>query len=263
MADYNKAVAFGLAEHANLAYFPKEALGVRFEHEEFAFIEGYGRRVNTQAFVVTLNQGVIVAFRGTQQWEDVMTDLWASTTIRHRSSPLRRVHEGFCAAYEAVSDQILDEIKKRKPARVYVTGHSLGGALATLAALDIAQMETAPKVKPPEVTMYNFGGPRVGDWGFAEYYNGIVDHSHRVVAGRDAVPHLPTAGWWPLGYRHVDHEYKLESVALPFFYHDLVQSYLPQLSHESGGQPFFDRPRAVAPEVRSETLAETTMERNN
>ena len=84
-------------------------------------------------------------------------------------------------------------------------------------------------------------------------------------------PHVPLAGWWPFDYRHVDREHKLGNVALPFLDHDLVQSYLPQLSHESGGQSAFDEARAaaearngptVSKRVSREALAGTE-ERNN
>ena len=238
MAKYRKTVALGLAEHANLAYFHKAALERLFRDEDFVFVEGCGERVDTQAFVVTDPEGVIVAFRGTQQAKDVATNLWAAKTTEHPSSPSLRVHEGFCTAYVEVSEQITTEIERRKAEStdVFVTGHSLGGALATLAALDI-------KLKHSElnVAMYNFGSPRVGYREFAEFYDCIVEDSHRVVVPRDAVPHLPVAGWLPGGYRHIGRERKLKNVSLPFLDHDLVQSYMPQLSWASDGQSFFDQ----------------------
>ena len=227
MAQYDPTIALGLAEYSNFAYFRKEALKRQFADAEFEFLEGEGDRVDTQAFMITNAKGVILAFRGTQQWKDLATDLWSVTTTDHEGSSSRQIHKGFCAAYDAVRPKIRQEIKNRAPSRVFVTGHSLGGALATLAAIHIAQ-----EFSPLPVTMYNFGSPRLGDCAFAEFYNNKVIDSFRVVVPRDFVPHLPVAGWWSADYRHVDQEHKLGNVALPFLSHDLVQSYLPQLSDE-------------------------------
>ena len=69
MADYNAALALGLAEYANLAYFHKAALKRLLRDEDFAFVERKEGRVDTQAFVVRVPEGVVVAFRGTQQPE--------------------------------------------------------------------------------------------------------------------------------------------------------------------------------------------------
>ena len=235
MAEYNPAIALGLAEHANFAYFREAALKRHFTEVDFTFIVGKQDGVDTQAFMITHEKGVVLAFRGTQQWEDVGTDLWLATPTPHHGSASRRVHGGFWHAYEAVHKEIWQEVGRREPSRVFVTGHSLGGALATLAALDIAQDYSSV-----EVTMYNFGSPRVGDWGFAEHYNGIVEDSHRVVAAWDGVPHLPPLGCLPFGYRHIGRERRLKNVALPFLHHDLVQSYLPQLSDLSDVGSYFD-----------------------
>ncbi|RVW38708.1 hypothetical protein CK203_077483 [Vitis vinifera] len=57
---------------------------------------------------------------------------------------------------------------------VYVTGHSLGGALATLLALELSSSQLA-KRGVISVTMYNFGSPRVGNKRFAEVYNEVIE----------------------------------------------------------------------------------------
>lgn len=81
---------------------------------------------------------------------------------------------------------------------VYVTGHSLGGALATLHALELSSSQLA-KRGAIYVTMYNFGSPRVGNRRFAELYNEKVKDSWRVVNHRDIIPSVPRL----MGYCHV------------------------------------------------------------
>ncbi|KAI3823028.1 hypothetical protein L1987_10631 [Smallanthus sonchifolius] len=81
---------------------------------------------------------------------------------------------------------------------VYVTGHSLGGALATLLALELSSSQLA-KRGAINVTMYNFGSPRVGNKKFADVYNQRVKDSWRVVNHRDIIPSVPRL----MGYCHV------------------------------------------------------------
>ena len=235
MAEYDPTIAFGLAQYSNLAYCRKGALKKHFEDpaSDFKFLEGEADGVDTQGFMVTHGEGVILAFRGTQQVVDLATDLWFGPTY-HAAAPSSRVHKGFRRAYEEVRTKMLEEIDRRHPSRVFVTGHSLGGAIATFAALDIAQEDDNISV-----TMYNFGSPRVGDLGFATFYNEHVDDSFRVVAPGDPVTELPSRVSWPVAYRHVNHERPLGCVPWPLFDHDLASSYLPRLSVATSGQSFF------------------------
>ncbi|CAN0253869.1 unnamed protein product, partial [Discosporangium mesarthrocarpum] len=71
-----------------------------------------------------------------------------------------------------------------------MTGHSLGGALATLTTLDLVR--EYPGV---QITMYNFGSPRVGNRqareAFVDLYDSLVGDSFRVVNDLDVVARLP------------------------------------------------------------------------
>ena len=66
------------------------------------------------------------------------------------------------------------------PAQIYCTGHSMGGALALLAAYDISRaMEWVSK--PTKVICYTFGAPRIGNHAFAHTYNKMVPETWNVV----------------------------------------------------------------------------------
>ena len=103
-----------------------------------------------------------------------------------------KAHSGFKAAYDAVKDQMLRAVMKlineHSSASVFVTGHSLGGALAVLAALDIKKAIGSRKIH-----LYTYGQPRVGNSDFADYVFSVLpgDQYIRVVHYDDAVPHLP------------------------------------------------------------------------
>lgn len=98
---------------------------------------------------------------------------------------LRQVHEGFHEAYESVEQQLneaLDELSGGKP--LFITGHSLGGALATIAAKRL-------NFKSGIAACYTFGAPRVGD---KEWISTIKTPIYRVVNAADAVTMLPLNG---------------------------------------------------------------------
>lgn len=124
----------------------------------------------------------VVSFRGTSSAQDVLTDLMA---WRIRWHPGGRAHAGFAWALRRVWPALLQTLTHHSGRLVY-TGHSLGGALATLAATLL-----------PPAALYTFGSPRVGNARFADLLRG-VDHV-RTTDCADAVCGVPPA--W-LGYAH-------------------------------------------------------------
>lgn len=109
-----------------------------------------------------------------------------------------KVHAGFAQSYNGVRGGILKVMSdilarlkrrrregKRHAFDVYCTGHSLGGALATLCAFDLA---TELGI---EAQMYNFGSPRVMDHAFSKVYNCMVPLSFRLVFDRDVITAVP------------------------------------------------------------------------
>lgn len=120
-----------------------------------------------------------------------------------------------------------------------IIGHSLGGALATLLALDVAANTS---FKNPIV--YTYASPRTGDSLFVSTYNAIVPNTIRIAHRPDIVPKLPT----PPLYDHVLGFYELNSLVFQPFpqlpkllvkvdvgcWHHLT-TYLYLLSLQSGG----------------------------
>ncbi|CAM9555140.1 unnamed protein product [Pylaiella littoralis] len=136
-----------------------------------------------------------------QQWADGIgisdgaskSDGYRDVDKESASPPSPKVHAGFKKAYNSVKETLAAVVGsaidgKPEEWHVYVTGHSLGGALATLAALD--HMRRYPNAN---VTMYNFGSPRVGNRAFAQLYDSYVGDSFRIVNNLDAVARMPRA----------------------------------------------------------------------
>jgi feruloyl esterase len=93
-----------------------------------------------------------------------------------------------------VRSAVATYVKDHPSAGVYVTGHSLGAALAALAALDLTLQQQ------PLKAVYTFGQPRIGNQAFAHYLNQtLAAPLFRVVHHRDPIPHLPAQEW---GFYH-------------------------------------------------------------
>ncbi|EGD73651.1 hypothetical protein PTSG_05361 [Salpingoeca rosetta] len=140
-----------------------------------------------------INEQIVVVFQGTkdttQEWEDMDA---AKVTPEFKSQPPDvLVHQGFLLGYESIRKELMNAItkktKKYPTYEVLVTGHSLGGALATLCTVDIATL-----LQSVTVHMYTFGQPRVGNFDFVEFFKRLnIASSCRFVHYTDMVPHLP------------------------------------------------------------------------
>lgn len=109
-----------------------------------------------------------------------------------------KVHKGFAVAYAAVAPRLLTVVNRLQDERrrpVFLTGHSLGGALATICSLDLfLRLQLTRK----EIFVSTFGSPRVGNRHFQTVYDDSVPIHWRVVVAPDVVAKLPK-----VGYRHV------------------------------------------------------------
>ena len=160
---------------------------------------------DTQGFVAVRRAGdemdmAVVSFRGTENEQDWMTNLQYSLTPvdfpqTERKEPTGKVHQGFLNAFRSVKDQIDRYLPCAEGLPIFITGHSLGGALATLGAAHLSGWGLA--------ACYTFGAPRVGNKVFASRLRTPV---YRVVNPLDPVPLVP--GRWR-GYRDVGDEERL------------------------------------------------------
>jgi pimeloyl-ACP methyl ester carboxylesterase len=197
---------------------------------------------------VTQTGDVVIAIRGTEgslEWgHDAEFDLVPCPFLAGAG----HTEDGFTAMYESLrtgtepdSPTVVNALAKlafpHPVASVTICGHSLGGALATLLALDVAANTafTAPAV-------YTYASPRTGDSLFASTYDQVVSNSYRIANRLDIVTALPP----PIDYQHVLSPYELNPVRLtPLPPKVLVNStvpcehslatYLYLLSVQSGG----------------------------
>lgn len=169
-------------------------------------------QTDTQAAVLhnTETQDLYIVFRGTEKGLDWINNLQFRQQVYPYGDETTtdvRFHRGFMAAYFAVRDRLLDLVKQHPDCVVTVTGHSLGGAIATIAALDIQYNITQNTGQ--SIRIYTFGAPRVGNSALVESFNRRVPKSHRFVYGWDIVTRVPRL--WQ-GYTHVSELYRLGSM---------------------------------------------------
>lgn len=128
---------------------------------------------------------VFTVYRGTESPEDWIAD-FSFPQVPH---PLGNVEEGFACVYDQTAGSVAAAISRAggQP-NVVVTGHSLGAALAVLAAAGIVASGAAV-----QTALYNFAGPRVGDRAFAAAFNSRVTAAWRIVNTEDIVATVPLA----------------------------------------------------------------------
>lgn len=155
---------------------------------------------NTQGFAVATPDYVIIAFRGTEfpkpttilkspsEIRDIVNDIQTDiqrllpTKITH-GLPFFDipVHPGFADALQSVWSQVQDVIIHAGNKPIWLCGHSLGGAIATLLAYQLPERITG---------LYTFGSPCAGSSAFVEDFNTkkhLGEKTYRYVHGNDAI----------------------------------------------------------------------------
>jgi len=175
---YAMAVASKLADLDANAYH-KAAKQIGFTRSRHFFSK------DTQAFVASNKKMVLISFRGTEKanLRDVFQDIKTRNVSKHGG----KVHEGFNQALSYVWRGLLKEVRRssrkrrgRKP--IWITGHSLGGALSILTAARLRESRL------PVQGVYTFGQPRVGN---SDFRKRLKVRIYRIVRAKDPVPYLP------------------------------------------------------------------------
>lgn len=219
----SKANATYFATACDLAYFP-EAEGKPKFKDQLGLDARLLSADNTQCYVGTTPQTIVCAFRGSESPTnlDGFKD-WLLTNAKNflvlpegragtdfaAAGVGARFHRGFLDALEEIWPSFFAAVdgeysKFERP--VFVTGHSLGGALALLAAWRLQRQMV------PVAQVYTFGAPMVGNAAaaaaFAREFPGKI---FRYVDERDMVPRLPTFSLFSNEYDHCLTEVKLKA----------------------------------------------------
>lgn len=217
--DPRNAVALALA--SQLAYWPEDQAVPAFR-DNFGMTAKLFSRDNTQAYVATNDNAIIVAFRGSQAPTSIdgLKDWLLTDAVNllivpegHLGTDFMaagvgcRFHKGFMGALAEIWDPLFAEVEgqmKAKERPLWVCGHSLGGALALLAAWRFQRRFV------PVHQIYTYGGPMIGNSAAkAAFDKEFAGQIFRYANATDPVPKLPTVSLVANDYAHVDKEMAL------------------------------------------------------
>lgn len=190
--------------------FENTTLIQKFTTNDFTEVHGYIARDDN-------SKRVIISVRGTEGFSNAVIDmiLFLSPGKLIAGCPECRIHSGFYLAWQSVEKAIAlpvaEQLAQYPDYQLLITGHSMGGALATLLGLSYQNLGKSPLV-------ITFGQPRVGNPAFANFVDTVfsplsspdsqklVNSSSlmRVTHGNDPVAHIPFQDW---GYKHHGGEY--------------------------------------------------------
>jgi hypothetical protein len=180
---FNRANALYLAHASDVAYdrSPADAAAERLGLRGVAFRNKVTR---TRGFLGVCDTHAVLAFRGS---DPVTLPTWVTDAVvrlvEHEEYD-GRVHLGFSSVLRRTWGKVEWVLEEARDNPLFLTGHSMGGALAVLTACRLAKAGRTPRA------VYTFGAPRVGDRAFCAGY-GLP--TYRVVNRLDLVPEMPLA----------------------------------------------------------------------
>jgi len=179
---FDPALAKLTAELSRLAYKDAAAAATGAAGQglgEFRFFTA----LSTQAFIATDQDRRFLAFRGTEATNPI--DWARDAQFKPRPAALGQVHSGFDAALDEVWTDVLTAVEGDPRPRI-ITGHSLGGGLAIVAAARLVEAGAPP------AAVYVFGCPRTGLGDFRDAYDAALrEVTFRVINHIDLVTRVP------------------------------------------------------------------------
>lgn len=175
------------ARISEIAYLPPPEAEVQYKALGFTAI-GVAVSDSMVGYVATIDDFAVVAFRGTDDIPDWIQNL----KIDYVQTPHGGVHRGFYESFQRLKHQVRERLKQSNSTKVWITGHSLGGALAVICAEDLVVNSDV------EVCgLVTFGQPMVGKRDFAKHMEqSLPSRFAHYVNDSDAVPRIPP------GYNH-------------------------------------------------------------
>uniref|UniRef100_A0AC34FMG4 Fungal lipase-like domain-containing protein n=1 Tax=Panagrolaimus sp. ES5 TaxID=591445 RepID=A0AC34FMG4_9BILA len=187
-----------IIKNTNLAEqcFAKSYYKVKWEQPVHYNIEPCAENISDEcqlviARTVTLNL-IVFAFRGTiskdQMHPEADATLLELIPWKYNTSFGKVNKHFFYAAENFWHNNIETYLKTYNDSNFAFTGHSIGGAIASLIALKARHLGL---VEANKMTLYTFGEPRIGDLQLAKNFQSLIPESYRVIHYSDIVPHLP------------------------------------------------------------------------
>ncbi|MEO0405729.1 MAG: lipase family protein [Cyanobacteria bacterium P01_A01_bin.135] len=189
-------------------------------------------------FLLTSPKANLLIFRGTQRRYEVFEDIIAlqedyTHPVNGRS--MGKVHFGFYSFYmERLAEAVKAAVASLDPdIPLYISGHSLGSALSTFAAMDIGL--SLPKFRL-STRIYSYAGPRVGDTEFIDAHNQLLPNHYRVVNLADMIPMMPLSRLLVQDFVHGGEQWSFLSQQGDILPNHLIETYRLAIEQEAETQ---------------------------
>ena len=174
-----------LARLSNAVYEDSETFKARSRAlmgDSLQFTDFINAPYDTQVGIVATEKSIIIVFRGTQEDLDKAQDGKNSLVPVQLGGQSMTVHQGFVESYYGAKDQVNTWLSEYQGRQIFFAGHSLGAALAQIAALDISR----------RANTYVFAPPPIGDQGWvnAMSSSGVRDRTICFISPDDPIPFL-------------------------------------------------------------------------
>jgi triacylglycerol lipase len=192
---------------------------------------GRQAEVVPMGFIARRKDCVFLIFRGTITDQEWLQDL-RMHLVPFLLPNFGKIHDGFLQSYNLFRDEIRETLEKTDPgSKLFIAGHSLGAALATIALPDIGA-----RMKRKQIALYTFGAPRIGDNAFVTAFNSrYAEISFRIINTSDMVglvpPPAPIAGSLGGYFSHVDTEVSFTIQAEDVVKNHEMKTYLTALQN--------------------------------
>lgn len=202
MYDPKAAVKYSILSSAAYTEDPQKCINKKLSSEKIELLERIEKKcLNKKVYgtcsaytaISHASKQVFLVYRGSDSTKQVLAEL-VFTLIRQKVLFMeagyvsKYFYDAFMNLYPCIKESINETLSKNPTYDLLVTGHSLGAAMASLAAVALVKENI---INPKRLLLYNFGSPRVGDILYALNHDRLVPNSYRVVHFDDIIVHFP------------------------------------------------------------------------
>jgi hypothetical protein len=180
----------------------KNAINKALYYSELVYVNSIINPESEFGYNVLLNKDdsseIIISFRGTTNHKNILSninilDSQYITNVGQSISQIVSIHKGYLDGYLSVKDDIYNkcnDLLNNGANKIFITGHSLGGAVAKICIFDIIMNIDKFNISPDNVSSVQVGSPSIGSNNFTYLYNLKVKNTFEVNHINDPVPKL-------------------------------------------------------------------------